>query len=75
VPCRSETNREAVLAHFISNHWQTAGSSEDWDLHKNGTRVLIAMEKLDYKHMNLLVRIWGAPWIVRETLESLTTTH
>lgn len=75
VPRGNETTRDAVLAHFISNHWKAAGISENWDLHKNETRILVAMEKLDFRHVNILVRVWGDPRIVRETLESLNTTH
>ena len=73
VPCGNETDRDAILAHFISNQWQAAGKSDAWDLRKNETRLLIAMERLDYEHQNILIRIWGDVRMVRETLESLAT--
>jgi len=61
-------DRNRILDHLLANHWQAAGESDPWDLKKNGTRLLIATEKLDHKHLRHLFRIWGNPHPIREEI-------
>jgi glycosyltransferase involved in cell wall biosynthesis len=61
LPLPPKINRDYMLEHLLSNHWQAAGDCDAWDLEKNGIRLLLATEKLDFQHHNLLIRIWGNP--------------
>ncbi len=61
LPLSPKINRDHTLKHLLSNHWQAAGECDAWDLEKNGIRLLLATEKLDHQHLNLLIRIWGNP--------------
>ncbi len=60
-PSSSAQHRDAILQHLLSLGWEPAGESDDWDVEKSQTRILIATEKLDHQHLNQLVRIWGNP--------------
>lgn len=68
----NEFSRERILEDFISHQWQAAGASDPWDVEKDGTRVLVATERLDHQHLNSLFRVWGDPAPVHQTLDSIS---
>jgi GT2 family glycosyltransferase len=52
-------DREFFLRFLTGKRWRAAGETEDWDVEKNGTRVLIAKElRADFQPV-ILFRIWG----------------
>ena len=53
--------REEILRDWLRRGWQPADPDADWDLEREGTRVLIACERHDHGHHRALVRIWGNP--------------
>jgi len=72
---RNEIDRHIILKHFVSQEWQAAGARDPWDLEKDGTRLLIATERLGHGHLNNLFRVWGESTLIRKTLASLPVTH
>ena len=61
LPTSPQKDRHHILEHLISHQWQAAGDCDAWDVEKQGTRLLLATEKLDHQHLNLLIRVWGTP--------------
>ncbi|MGJ8644646.1 MAG: glycosyltransferase [Luteolibacter sp.] len=51
--------RNDILTSLLERGWAASGTTDGWDLEKEGTRVLIATEHLDQHHANHLFRIWG----------------
>jgi hypothetical protein len=54
-------DRGYFLNFLISRRWRPAGDTDDWDLEKNGTRILIAKELRGDHQPVILFRIWGDP--------------
>ncbi len=54
-----DASREQVLRQLLSAGWHAAGSTDGWDLEKNGSRLLIARERFDHGKGRLLFRRWG----------------
>lgn len=61
-------DRNHILNHLLAHGWKAAGDCDGWDLEKQGTRLLLATEKLDHQHLNHLIRIWGNPQPVMNEL-------
>lgn len=63
----SETMRERddLLRTFLADGWQPSGENDAWDLIKNDTRVLIAVERGHGRACRVLVRVWGAAALPR----------
>ena len=55
----SSTGREKVLQDILEAGWQPGGSTDPWDLERDGTRVLVACERHDLGQARLLFRVWG----------------
>jgi hypothetical protein len=51
--------RDDFLAMLLDQGWQAAGASDRWDLEKNGSRLLLATERMDGTGKSVLVRAWG----------------
>ncbi len=52
-------SREELLERLLADGWTAAGPTDGWDAGKQGTRVLLATERLDQQHRRTLVRVWG----------------
>lgn len=52
-------DREFFLKFLIARKWRPAGNTDEWDVEKFGTRVLIAKEYRDGHRPAILFRIWG----------------
>ncbi len=61
LPAPTRKGRNHILEHLLADSWKSAGECDGWDVKKQGTRLLIATEKLDHQHLNHLIRIWGNP--------------
>lgn len=46
---------------LVENGWRPAGDTDPWDVEKDGTKVLIATERLGQNHTANLFRVWGNP--------------
>lgn len=68
LPSSSSKDRHHILQHLLAHDWKAAGECDGWDLEKQGTRLLIATERLDHQHLNHLIRIWGNPQPVMNDL-------
>lgn len=51
--------RDAFLQELLDDSWSPGGGTDDWDVEKNGTRLLLATEHGDGPGKRTLVRIWG----------------
>lgn len=51
-------DRDFFLRFLIDRRWKPGGDTDEWDLEKNGTRVLLATEYRNYKPV-ILFRVWG----------------
>lgn len=51
-------DRGYFLKFLIDRRWKPGGDTDEWDLEKNGTRVLIATEYRNHKPV-ILFRLWG----------------
>lgn len=60
-PDRSGTLRDEILLFLLQRGWKASGTTDGWDVEKDGTRVLLATEQLDRDHATHLFRIWGEP--------------
>jgi len=58
-PVHTGLPREAVLKLLIDAGWHPAGPTDDWDLQRDGTRLMIAIERGAAGMDALLVRLWG----------------
>lgn len=54
-------DRAYFLKFLADRRWRPAGDTDDWDVEKNGTRVLIATELRDDDRTAILFRVWGPP--------------
>jgi len=52
-------SRESVLGYLLAQGWKAAGETDEWDLEKDGSRLLIALETGDGHGNGVLVRVWG----------------
>lgn len=52
-------DREVILRRFLESGWHVGGSTDVWDIEKDGTRVLIATEKGEGVGKRTLFRVWG----------------
>ncbi len=68
LPAPTHKDRYHILEHLLANQWKSAGDCDAWDLEKQGTRLLLATERLDHQHLNHLIRIWGNPQPVMNDL-------
>lgn len=62
----SNDGREGILGQLLSDGWQPGGATDEWDLEKNGTRLLIACEPGNPMPHRILYRVWGNPSILPE---------
>lgn len=62
--------RERFLDRLLHDGWKPGGGTDDWDLEKNGTRLLFATEHGENGEKNTLVRVWGDPAILPPWLMS-----
>lgn len=53
--------REAYLQDLLADGWLPGGDTDEWDVGKNGTRLLLATEYGMHPGKRTLVRIWGGP--------------
>lgn len=51
--------RDAYLAQLLAAGWKPGGTSDLWDVEKDGTRLLLATERGDGAGATTLVRVWG----------------
>ncbi|MFK7851529.1 MAG: glycosyltransferase [Akkermansiaceae bacterium] len=70
IPLGANIERMAVLNRFVEDGWEVT-EANTWDLKKEGTHLLIALEKLDYHHVNILLRFSRNSHLVQESLETL----
>ncbi|MES2982088.1 MAG: glycosyltransferase [Verrucomicrobiota bacterium] len=68
LPASTHKDRNHILDHLLADGWKAAGDCDAWDLEKQGTRLLLATERLDHQHLNHLIRIWGNPQPVMNDL-------
>ena len=52
--------REQALRHFLDHGWQAAGPTDEWDLEKDGSRMLLAAEHGERGECRTLLRVWDA---------------
>lgn len=52
-------DREVVLKRLLDSAWEPGGTTDEWDVVKEGTRVLIATEKGEGIGKCTLFRVWG----------------
>lgn len=60
--------RDAYLAQLLAAGWKPGGTSDLWDVEKDGTRLLLATERGDGTGARTLVRVWGDRRIAEELL-------
>lgn len=60
--------RDAHLAQLLAAGWKPGGTSDLWDVEKDGTRLLLATERGDGKGAMTLVRVWGDARAAEELL-------
>lgn len=60
-PDTSGVSRDDILSSLLERGWKASGTTDGWDVEKDGTRALIATEYLDHRYTNRLFRIWGDP--------------
>ena len=58
-------HRDELITRLVEAGWTSCSSSVEWDLEKEGTRVLFATEKGDMGIKKTLVRVEGEASIVR----------
>ena len=51
--------RDHYLQHLLAADWKPGGTSDVWDVEKDGTRLLLATERGDGIGAMTLVRVWG----------------
>jgi GT2 family glycosyltransferase len=51
-------DREYFLKFLVDRRWKPGGDTDEWDVEKNGTRVLLATEYRNHKPV-ILFRVWG----------------
>jgi GT2 family glycosyltransferase len=51
-------DREFFLKFLVDRRWKPGNDTDEWDVEKNGTRVLLATEYRNYKPV-ILFRVWG----------------
>ena len=51
--------REAVLERLLGEGWAPCGPTDDWDVDKEGVRLLLATERGELGWKNTLVRLAG----------------
>lgn len=56
---RTSRSREAFLRELIARGWHPGGPSDDWDLERDGTKLLVAAEHGEDGPFRLLVRVRG----------------
>jgi GT2 family glycosyltransferase len=62
-------SRDALLERLLGEGWNPCGPTDDWDLEKNGARLLLATERGDHGWTNTLIRLTGDPAEVPEWLD------
>lgn len=60
--------RDACLGQLLAAGWKAGGTSDAWDVEKEGTRLLLATERGDGSGTTTLVRVWGDRRIAEELL-------
>jgi glycosyltransferase involved in cell wall biosynthesis len=58
--------REVILRRMLDSGWHVGGASDEWDVEKDGTRVVIATEKGEGIGKCTLFRVWGEASVVAE---------
>jgi len=61
IPATDGKDRSHYLDLLIEDGWQPAGETDPWDLTQDGTKILIATERLGHNHTVNLIRVWGDP--------------
>ncbi|MFC7337397.1 glycosyltransferase [Haloferula chungangensis] len=51
--------REVILRRLLDDGWKIGGATDDWDIEKEGTRVLVATERGEGIEKCTLFRVWG----------------
>lgn len=64
----ADVHRDEVIGKLLEAGWSSCCSSEEWDLEKDGTHVLMATEKGDKGAMRTLVRVEGDASALRAVL-------
>ena len=59
IACANGRDRSHFLQVLLDDAWTPGGASDDWDVEKLGTRVLLATERGDGPATRTLVRVWG----------------
>lgn len=65
------SGRDQLLEQFISHNWRAGSDTSSWDLEKADTKILIATEQFQDGATNNLIRVWGDPEAVRDTLKHI----
>jgi hypothetical protein len=60
--------RDHYLRQLLETGWKPGGTSDLWDVEKDGTRLLLATERGDGVGAMTLVRVWGDRRIAEELL-------
>jgi len=66
--------REDFLQTLLAHGWTPGGATDDWDVEKHGTRVLVATEHGYGKRKRTLFRVWGNRSAVEPLLRSVPGT-
>ena len=59
IACADGRDRNHFLQRLLENGWSPGGVSDEWDVEKLATRVLLATERGDGPATRILVRVWG----------------
>jgi hypothetical protein len=59
IPGAEGGERTEFLNIMLDDGWLAGGASDDWDLEKQGTRVLVATERGEGVGRRTLIRVWG----------------
>lgn len=59
IACAEGRERTEFLRLLLDDGWMPGGASDDWDVEKDGTRVLLATEHGEGIGKHTLVRVWG----------------
>jgi hypothetical protein len=57
--------RDELLQQLLADGWQPGGTTDAWDVEKQGTRILLATEYGDHGSRQTLVRVWGDVSLLR----------
>jgi len=61
-----EGDRESLLERWRVAGWQPGPATAEWDLVRDGTRVVVALERGEATTKRALVRVWGDPALLPE---------